>query len=148
MRLIDADELKAKWYKINDIGAQDCGARFVGYQEIARFIDNAPTIEPSGDLISRHDAIEVVGKELQHQEENRIPYDSHDNGTCFGLKKAKELLLALPSADTCDRPKGEWLYLENEPYSKCSVCGAYIDDLDDEKFNYCPCCGAEMRKKE
>lgn len=47
MRLIDADALKAKWYEINDIDETDRGARFVGYNEIARFIDHAPTIEPT-----------------------------------------------------------------------------------------------------
>ncbi len=46
MRLIDADALKAKWYEINDIDETDRGVRFVGYNEIARFIDHAPTIEP------------------------------------------------------------------------------------------------------
>ena len=50
MRLIDADALKARWYEINDIDETDRGARFVGYTEIARLIDNAPTI----------DAVEVV----------------------------------------------------------------------------------------
>ena len=50
MRLIDADELKAMWYEINNITEEDRGARFVGYQEIGRLIDNAPTV----------DAVEVV----------------------------------------------------------------------------------------
>lgn len=45
MRLIDADALIAEWYRINDIDENDRGARFVGYTEIARLIDNAPTIE-------------------------------------------------------------------------------------------------------
>ena len=45
MRLIDADALKAKWYEINNIDETDRGARFVGYTEIPRLIDNAPTIE-------------------------------------------------------------------------------------------------------
>ena len=44
MRLIDADALKAKWYDINDIDENDRGARFVGYTEIARLIDQAPTV--------------------------------------------------------------------------------------------------------
>lgn len=57
--------------------------------------------EPSGDLISREEALDVVCKELQFQEENRN--EPYDNGACFGLKTARELLLALPSAD---RPKG------------------------------------------
>ena len=50
MRLINADELKAMWYDINNITEEDSGVRFVGYQEIGRLIDNAPTV----------DAVEVV----------------------------------------------------------------------------------------
>lgn len=57
MRLIDADALKARWYKINDIDENDRGARFVGYCEIAGMIDNAPTV----------DAVEVVRcKDCKH----------------------------------------------------------------------------------
>ena len=54
MRLIDANALKARWYEINDIDETDRGARFVGYTEIARLIDHAPTIDavPREDYIS------------------------------------------------------------------------------------------------
>ena len=44
IRLIDAEALKAKWYEINDIDENDRGARFVGYTEIAKLIDQAPTV--------------------------------------------------------------------------------------------------------
>ena len=47
-------------------------------------------------------------------------------------------------AETCDRPKGEWLDVEHEPFCECSVCGAYIENLDDD-FAFCPRCGADMR---
>ena len=39
---------------------------------------------------------------------------------------------------------GEWIDVENEPYCECSVCGAYIDNLDDD-YAFCPRCGADMR---
>ena len=84
MRRIDADALIAEWYKINDIGPEDCGARFVGYQEIARLIDNAPTVEPGGDYISRADAIEAVAS---------ITMSIHLSDVIC------DKLLALPSAD-------------------------------------------------
>ena len=48
-RLIDANALIEEWYRINDIDENDRGARFVGYTEIARLIDNAPTV----DVVSR-----------------------------------------------------------------------------------------------
>ena len=43
-----------------------------------------------------------------------------------------------------DRPNGEWLDVDNEPYCECSECGVYIDDLDEERCNFCPNCGAQM----
>lgn len=82
MRLIDADALIAEWYKLNDIGPEDCGARFVGYQEIARLINNAPTVSGHGDYISRADAIEAI---------QSLYYTDR--------KKVLEALKALPSAD-------------------------------------------------
>ena len=39
---------------------------------------------------------------------------------------------------------GEWLDVQNEPYCECSVCGAYIDNLDDD-YAFCPRCGARMK---
>lgn len=39
---------------------------------------------------------------------------------------------------------GEWIDVENEPYCECSVCKAYIDNLDDG-YAFCPRCGADMR---
>jgi rubrerythrin len=91
MRLIDADALKAEWYKINDIGPEDCGARFVGYQEIARLINNAPTVETTGDYISRADAIEAV---------RYLIYDRQEKGAKpFKWWFIKQRLNAIPSAD-------------------------------------------------
>lgn len=86
MRLIDADALKAKWYDINNITEEDRGARFVGYQEIAKLIDNALTV----------DAVQVVRcKDCKHRreicpmryiemvgEDERIHDYSTDNGYC------------------------------------------------------------------
>ena len=60
MRLIDADALIEKWYEVNNIGPEDRGARFIGYTEIPRFINNAPTVETTGDYISRADAIDAL----------------------------------------------------------------------------------------
>lgn len=119
--------------------------------------------EPSGDLISREEAIEIIA--------------SHDetNGTekVFAGREITDLLASLPSADRpteynletiadivrqlghldgciadmCDRQKGEWLDVEHEPFCECSVCGAYIENLDDD-FAFCPRCGADMRPEK
>lgn len=88
MRLIDADALKAEWYRLNDINEEECGARFVGYQEIARLINNAPTVEPTGDIISRADAIDaVVSWTVEDRPHEVMPTDLVDR------------IKALPSSD-------------------------------------------------
>ena len=45
MRYIDADKLKETWYTKHNITEEDRGACFVGYSEVPRFIDNAPTAD-------------------------------------------------------------------------------------------------------
>lgn len=161
MRLIDADALIAEWYKLNNIGPEDCGARFVGYQEIARLINNAPTVSGHGDYISRADAIDAVMKHkmpfsIQQEmarEIDALPSAEAEQVTSK-LKKPCDSLLKDDSAEckeqkckleSADAVHGEWLYVENEPYSECSKCGRYIDDLDEDKYAYCPYCGARMK---
>ena len=165
MRLIDADalleELK-KTYK---------------YFDLKFYIDEAPTIEPIedtkscgvsadkstdqnvadvpiDDTISRADAIDSINKTNSTLDE--IPI-------CKDIRSAfANAIKARPSADrpkvnsnsaeeqiaeTCDRPKGEWLDVEHEPFCECSVCGAYIENLDDD-FAFCPRCGADMRPEK
>lgn len=43
-----------------------------------------------------------------------------------------------------DAVQGEWVDVENEPFCECSVCGSYIDNLDDD-YAFCPRCGARMK---
>ena len=43
--------------------------------------------------------------------------------------------------------EGEWIGVDGEPYSMCSNCERYIDDIDDD-FEYCPHCGARMDKEK
>lgn len=102
MRLIDADALKAEWYRLNDINEEDCGARFVGYQEIARLINNAPTVEPTGDYISRADAIEAVAQQWLFEASVESPYVNDDDIDEY-RELAEELFEDVPSAEA------EWI---------------------------------------
>lgn len=46
-----------------------------------------------------------------------------------------------------DRPTGRWVRSGNTLI--CPICGAKGEDIkDDYCFNYCPNCGADMRKGE
>ena len=56
-----------------------------------------------------------------------------------------------PAADVRENVRGEWIEVLRDtyggghfPYSKCSVCQS--EQIMDS--NFCPNCGAEMRKKE
>ena len=100
---------------------------------------NAEVVE---DLISRADAIEVGNKIIEELSLSSIDWDD--------LKYwAKELFEALPSAD---RPKGEWIAVEDDCeniYWECSNCeDAFYLEVGTPKsnnYNYCPNCGADMR---
>lgn len=50
-------------------------------------------------------------------------------------------------APTVERPHGEWIkkYNADDPTTACSVCG--FDTEDKVYFNFCPNCGADMRKE-
>lgn len=98
MRLIDADALIEKWYEVNDIGPEDRGARFIGYTEIPRFINNAPTVETTGDYIKRADAMGAVQDHF-----NADGFKGYDDG-----QKMMDRIKALPSADA-EKGYTEWL---------------------------------------
>lgn len=131
MRLIDADALTEKWYEVNNIGPEDRGARFIGYTEIPRFINNAPTVQPTGDLISKEEDYaycndcEAVEMCMWH------PYD----GCIFKIQS---------------RPQGEWIFNPTDAIDlmfakpKCSKCGFESSDGG----NFCPNCGARMKGGE
>lgn len=93
MRLIDADALVQMYEELKDRYKDGICCEVL--DSIINDINNAPTIEPSGDLISREDAIEVGNKIVEELSLSSIDWDD--------LKYwAKELFDALPSAD---RPK-------------------------------------------
>ena len=86
------------------------------------------------DLISREDAIDAV-KAFLHNEDD------------WFQEAAASQIRRLPSAD---RPTGEWKWeqVENETGHiisagyNCDQCGAFSR----WKENFCPDCGADMRK--
>ena len=88
-----------------------------------------------GDLISRAEAIEALGEEplVWCDEEYEIAERSQ-------WRADIEAIESVPSAD---RPRGEWDDIGGVIRWGCSLCHyAY-----DQKFNFCPNCGAEMRSE-
>ena len=170
-RIIDADAL------IDEL-------HFCGEDRAIGIVDSAPTIEPreylktiptvyllealgvgsvdelmgepSGDLISRADAVKVVHKFFV-EEINKQPYHTDEDGdevytdmgtvnNLFRMNKAISKGIKTVPSVSAERV-GVWHDVENEPYCECSVCGAYIDNLDDD-YAFCPRCGAKMGVSE
>ena len=128
MRLIDADALLKA---LNDYG--------LSYRaDINGMIMQAPTIAPSGDLISRAEAKQAI--------RDKFP----------NLADRLEINNVLNSVPSADAVHGEWEHW-GSPFSDesevidtivCSVCGArFIEPKDEPKgeYNFCPNCGADMR---
>ena len=64
------------------------------------------------------------------------------------LKRLNEIFSAMPSAQA-ERKKGKWIPVEpNYGYYQCSNCGFEETIFHFENYNYCTCCGADMRDKE
>ena len=101
-------------------------------QEVCKFLVNLMEIlekqmqEPSGDLISRQDAIDAIW-----------------DGTNMDIytREVKETLEEIPSVK--QEPKtGHWIWCVGS--HKCSNCEEYTCFSHKELLRYCPNCGAKM----
>jgi len=127
MRLIDADELKeqlAKNIKTNDLGL---------WLNILQTIDNATTVEPCKDCEDKRQAEYIRHSSSWHELQ--------------ALRKFKE---------EHERPQGEWA--RHDEWRNGEYIGGFyhIDcpciDLETALYsrwetNFCPNCGAEMKRK-
>ena len=103
---------------------------------------------PCEDCISREQTLkafaEKCGGECACCEYNGSGYDNAEN--C-------KLIKSMPSV-TPSRPRGKWIVEREEittedcfisyPHTKCSLCKVEVRFAT----NFCPCCGADMRKSE
>ena len=58
----------------------------------------------------------------------------------------KELIDLRKFKEENTRPQGKWILCEDTHFSKCSICGDIW--LNEECWNYCSNCGADMRPTE
>lgn len=92
------------------------------------------------DLISRQAAIKI----LRESEE----YDADIPNRADGVRDAIIDIMSLP---TIEERKGKWIDVDdsnNTISGRCSLCGweAHLYEDDVVGMNYCPNCGADMRK--
>lgn len=99
------------------------------------------TIDWSDDQISRKGVLALINKAMDNTDNK----DIQDYLFC-GLRRDVH---NLPSVD---RPRGEWIAVEDDCeniYWECSNCeDAFYLEVGTPKsnnYNYCPCCGADMR---
>ena len=71
--------------------------------------------------------------------------ETHLNNIAEGFLEAYQVILKMPAADVRENVRGEWLDLDDD-YSvyDCSVCDERAPL--DIKWNFCPHCGADMRR--
>ena len=134
MRLIDADALRAEYQAILDRGDMFCEYDIIG------MLDKAPTVEPFEP--------DYVGAERLEARQR-----GYEEGYHNGMRIGKTLNPKLK--------QGEWIdtneaYIVNEDgkripnsgISECSVCKQRVSLLFMGTRNFCPNCGADMRKEE
>lgn len=75
-----------------------------------------------------------------------------DNGETLVLTDMRGYTRAVRLLPYEERPQGEWIIvkspLSNETIVKCDKCGDEFIGNDVEDYNFCPNCGADMRKGE
>lgn len=101
------------------------------------------------DLIDRDQAIAAINSRKSYIKPSG-PYDEYSEGRYEAYEAAIDELEELPSAEKT----GRWIE-QNDEYNdtiyQCSVCGEEFVTIEgtpaDNLWNYCPNCGADMRKE-
>lgn len=99
------------------------------------------------ELISRQAAIDAL---LHNQEvySNNFGDDAIDKYTVAIIDNDAQTIAQLPSAQP-ERKKGEWIEITDRTMDccyRCSECGFIRDAYFLEVTNFCPNCGADMRR--
>lgn len=74
-----------------------------------------------------------------------------DGFICCGVEDLDALIGAQITSDVVERKKGNWVGIDDEPCEtfECDNCGFVLEDWNQGAlYNFCPHCGADMRKGE
>ena len=93
------------------------------------------------DLIKKEDVLKIIDNETQRT------CDYLQLDTQINIRFAVE---GLSTVEAKPVVHGEWLSIRDKDKKKCSECGVIhlIAQYPRGNANFCPNCGAEMRKKE
>jgi len=131
MRPIDADALKIEMVNLCNLINSKNGITIPTIRFL-NIIDNAPELGYEDGILSVENA---VRKAIELEE-------AYNNGWSDGFSEGEN-----------ERPQGEWIQREeifdDEETSRlvwgCKDCGFSLKSIHDKR-NYCPNCGADMRK--
>ena len=116
----------------------------------------------SNDLIKRSDAIKAYNEAMDELVKWQMEeWQLGDFSECeFNTTDCKHIVRKLEAIPSADRPQGEWIrdrYWSRgvgmgEEYGffyKCSLCEYEVENGYTRcGFNFCPYCGADMRKEK
>ena len=142
MRAIDGDRLKRKAQKVaTEAWKMKTKATVeVILNQFIDWINEAPTIEPDSDTVSRQQAIDAICDDWCGYTNANCPYGSEAEHYCDGCDSV-HILKTLPPSQT--RPQAEMI--QESYYSDklvCSNCG--IEARWD--YEFCPYCGFKFKQ--
>ena len=143
MRLIDADALTTRIEEEHRRWGEDYDAH-----QILGDIEDAPTIEPCEDAISRAEVLKLIDEEYN---DGRF-LSEYESGRNSMNETIRRWTAQLPSVAP-SRPSGEWIEtfddsrLASIRRYACSECGGEWLPEFIKRIRYCPCCGAKMSKE-
>lgn len=112
---------------------------------------------PQGDLISRAALKEAIRKRLcisslkYLTEQEKVIVEEIDNAQAVDISGNEYFpfrtayFYGVEAGRATARPKGKWLFKPNSSDIWCSVCDENFDEIP-QAFDFCPNCGADMRK--
>ena len=104
------------------------------------------------EYIDRQKVLDLIAELQKFYEEERKTSDDYGSemacvGSLNALTAMEDGLSDIPSADVRPVVWGEWKHSESAGLYTCSVCGQYGTVHDALDYNFCPHCGADMRKE-
>ena len=105
------------------------------------------------EYIDREAAIKLVSDACAECREGCEEFDGiyADCNQCI-MHSVVKGLPTIPAAEVRPVVHGKWIEahaISGHDFRRCSECGTYIESVyfaNDYNVNFCPCCGADMRR--